>query len=484
VIEDKIKKYFLSEMTEAETNGFEEEFAQNPELAEQVQIVENELIDAFVKNQLTQKEIKLFESNYLITEKRFEKLNFAKLFSAHLAEQPKSRTVIETANQKFDWYKHLFTRLTFAGLIFTVIGSGIIFILFSRVNQKDVVNTEQVYQSNISENKEKTTSRQESSDNSLVRDNSKPEISNNQTNSVEQLKNKENNKRVAHFQNTEKIKTQKPKVNRQIVSDTIQKENTDRTTNSLVTQIKNVEGNIVNNYKNPKVENPKNNQDVEKRQSESVSNSDSNQITNTQDASLGNNFKSDQITKLPLESKNIADLLSLQPGVTSEGSVKGGRSDQANITLNGIDVNEQQMGRNFFSVLHVTSEELQEFRVTTERALDAVENLHNSGLFATSERTLQSKGEQLIEISLKTSKLIFWLDLPKDTAKYQSYYAVIKTAEGNTVFVVSNLKSPKLVLPADIIKNEKYRIFLGGVSSENTTEYIAEYTFRINICKN
>jgi hypothetical protein len=561
VIEDKIKKYFLGELAEVETDCFEEEFAQNPELAEQVQIVENELIDAFVKNQLTQKEIKLFKSNYLTTEKRFEKLNFAKLFSAHLAEQTQSRTIIETANQKFGWYKHLFTRLSFAGLIFTVIGSGIIFILLSKVNQKAFVNTEQVYQSNISENKENTntTSRQESSDNSLVRDNSKLEISNNQTNSVEQLKNKGNNKRAAHFQNTEKNKTQKLKANKQTVPDTVQKEHIDRTTNPLVTQVRNVETslaskvtnsetssvsgvvvnaqgsaiasaivtlkNLDNGFNRSTLTNESGSYDftllkpgkykieIEARgfknivfgevqaqiDKTAIVNSTlevgnvSSAVTiststdapiNTTNGSIGNTITTQQIIQLPPKARNTQDLLSLQPGVISEGSVGSGRSDQANITLEGVDVNEQKMGHNFFSVLRVTPEELREFRVTTERALDAFENLHNSGLFATSERTLQSKGEQLVEISLKTSKLIFWLDLPKDTAKYQSYYAVIKTAEGNTVFVVSNLKSPKLVLPADIIKNETYRIFLGGVSSGNTTEYIAEYTFRINICKN
>jgi len=36
-------------------------------------------------------------------------------------------------------------------------------------------------------------------------------------------------------------------------------------------------------------------------------------LINTQDASLGNNFESSQITQLPLEGRNVVDLLSLQP---------------------------------------------------------------------------------------------------------------------------------------------------------------------------
>ncbi len=96
-----------------------------------------------------------------------------------------------------------------------------------------------------------------------------------------------------------------------------------------------------------------------------VSGGDLSSIVNTQDASLGNNFVAQQISQLPLEGRNVADLLSLQPGVTPGGSVTGGRSDQANITLDGIDVNNQQEGTAFSPVLRVTPDSIEEFRVTT-----------------------------------------------------------------------------------------------------------------------
>ena len=92
---------------------------------------------------------------------------------------------------------------------------------------------------------------------------------------------------------------------------------------------------------------------------------------NTSDASLGNSFERKRITELPLNANNVVGLLSLQPGVTRAGSVNGGRADQSNITLDGVDVNEQQDGLDvvtdeaFASVLRVTRDSLQEFRVTT-----------------------------------------------------------------------------------------------------------------------
>ena len=70
-------------------------------------------------------------------------------------------------------------------------------------------------------------------------------------------------------------------------------------------------------------------------------------LLNTQDASLGNNFISQQITQLPLNARNVTTLLSLQPAVTTGGFVAGGRSDQSNLTLDGVDVNEQQTGEAF-----------------------------------------------------------------------------------------------------------------------------------------
>lgn len=106
---------------------------------------------------------------------------------------------------------------------------------------------------------------------------------------------------------------------------------------------------------------------------------------NTTDASLGNVITGTQVLNLPSESLDPAGLLSLQPGVTfvpgqadlvggysgisdfdgRGGSVNGARSDQTNITLDGVDVNDPQNGYAFTSALRATQASVQEFRVTT-----------------------------------------------------------------------------------------------------------------------
>ena len=111
--------------------------------------------------------------------------------------------------------------------------------------------------------------------------------------------------------------------------------------------------------------------------------------TNTVDASVGNPFSERQVRQLPLETRNVVELLSLQPGVTPTGEVMGARRDQNNITLDGADVNNNQnsglmvqnsntftggfQGSNangavinsgFNAVLPIPLDSVQEFRVT------------------------------------------------------------------------------------------------------------------------
>jgi hypothetical protein len=102
---------------------------------------------------------------------------------------------------------------------------------------------------------------------------------------------------------------------------------------------------------------------------------------NTTDASIGNAIAGQAITQLPFEARNVVGLLALQPGVVflgepdpgalndfRSGAVNGGKSDQANVTLDGVDVNDQQNRSAFTSVLRVTLDSVQEFRTTTSNS--------------------------------------------------------------------------------------------------------------------
>src|SRR6202167_6555024 len=100
---------------------------------------------------------------------------------------------------------------------------------------------------------------------------------------------------------------------------------------------------------------------------------------NTTDASIGNSVNNATIQALPMEGRNVTDLLSMQPGVlylgqqttaqadqdSRSGSVAGARSDQTNVTLDGLDDNDQQNGYAFTGILRSTLDSTEEFRVTT-----------------------------------------------------------------------------------------------------------------------
>ena len=111
-------------------------------------------------------------------------------------------------------------------------------------------------------------------------------------------------------------------------------------------------------------------------------------VINTVDPSVGNAFSERQVRELPLQTRNVVELLSLQPGVSPDGEVMGARRDQNNITLDGADVNNNQnsglvpqatvtgvtyQGSNangavksagFNAVLPIPLDSVQEFRVT------------------------------------------------------------------------------------------------------------------------
>src|SRR5215475_868090 len=114
---------------------------------------------------------------------------------------------------------------------------------------------------------------------------------------------------------------------------------------------------------------------------ETVEVSDIAQTINTTDATIGNAVSNSTIQALPMEGRNVPDLLSLQPGVvylnsratnpdqdSRSGAVSGARSDQSNVTLDGVDNNDQRQGYAFTGVLRSTLDSVEEFRVTTTNA--------------------------------------------------------------------------------------------------------------------
>ncbi len=103
----------------------------------------------------------------------------------------------------------------------------------------------------------------------------------------------------------------------------------------------------------------------------------SNEVTlNTTDASIGNVIGERRLKELPIQIRNSpAALIGLQPGVVGNnvgatgtnriGSVTGARSDQGNITVDGIDANDQATGQFAATVGNAPIDAIQEFRAVS-----------------------------------------------------------------------------------------------------------------------
>jgi hypothetical protein len=100
-----------------------------------------------------------------------------------------------------------------------------------------------------------------------------------------------------------------------------------------------------------------------KTQTVEVSASNQAVTLNTADATVGNNFQVNFVNELPVQLRDTpASLFSLQPGVTSAGSVTGSRDDQTSKTLDGLDVNDMATGQFDIIAANAPVDSVQEFR--------------------------------------------------------------------------------------------------------------------------
>jgi len=107
-------------------------------------------------------------------------------------------------------------------------------------------------------------------------------------------------------------------------------------------------------------------------QSVEVSASSENVTLDTTDATVGNNFEVQFLNDLPIANRDSpAALFTQQPGVTLDGAVTGARVDQDNVTLDGLDVNDNATGNFGAIVANAPVDSVQEFRGVTAGPLSS-----------------------------------------------------------------------------------------------------------------
>jgi len=187
------------------------------------------------------------------------------------------------------------------------------------------------------------------------------------------------------------------------------------------------------------------------------------QTLNTTDASLGGAMNNATIQALPSETRNVPDLLSLQPGVlylpqqtltpgdSRSGAVNGVRSDQSDVTIDGIDDNDQENNYAFTGILRETQDSIEEFRVTTADA-DA-----DAGY---------SAGAQVAMITKSGTNHFHG-------AAYE-YYRPPLTAANDWFNKQAELASGEPNIPAKVLRNI-FGVDLGGPLMKNKLFFFANY---------
>jgi hypothetical protein len=174
-------------------------------------------------------------------------------------------------------------------------------------------------------------------------------------------------------------------------------------------------------------------------------------LVNTHDATLGNVFVHQQITRLPLDARHIANLLSLQPG-TPSGSVSGARADQANITLGGVVVTDPPIpGRAFEDPL-----------------------------------TLRVGIPVLISMPISNEWIRLRL-IVDGAAQHTDYRAIVHAGDGRPVFSVdwiepftpdqTAIDTP--VIPTIDLPSGEYRLLLLGKEPDGSFVKVADYPFKV-----
>jgi hypothetical protein len=100
------------------------------------------------------------------------------------------------------------------------------------------------------------------------------------------------------------------------------------------------------------------------------------QVTlNTTDASVGNNIDVQELNELPVydRTSGIVTLFYQQPGVDSnQGSVTGARTDQSEVTVDGLDVNDIASNGTLTVVGHAPVDSIQQFTGTVAGLVSAI----------------------------------------------------------------------------------------------------------------
>src|SRR5919205_1594482 len=121
--DERITAYLLEELTEQESEQFEEQCFAQDEWPEQIDAAEQELIDAYLRNELTSDRKRRFQERYLTTDARKARVLAARTMQEVLCPQSPEKVTFSEKLKAF-WQRPLVPQAAVAVLVLAI-GIGI-----------------------------------------------------------------------------------------------------------------------------------------------------------------------------------------------------------------------------------------------------------------------------------------------------------------------------------------------------------------------
>ena len=122
--DDRITAYLLQELTEEEAERFEEQCFAQEEWPAELESAEQELIDAYLRKELSKGRQRRFKENYLTTDARKARVLTAQSFHQVLCPVPRQKATLSEKLQAF-WQRRLVPQAALA-LLFLAISASLL----------------------------------------------------------------------------------------------------------------------------------------------------------------------------------------------------------------------------------------------------------------------------------------------------------------------------------------------------------------------
>jgi hypothetical protein len=111
----KITRYLLGSLPEADAEQFDELSFTDDEFSDALKSAEKDLVDAYVRSELSEKDLEKFETHYLASPRRREKVEFAKTFQVYAEKNFRELSASEQSKPKRNFSKWLAALNIFTG---------------------------------------------------------------------------------------------------------------------------------------------------------------------------------------------------------------------------------------------------------------------------------------------------------------------------------------------------------------------------------